>query len=133
MKAIPAGYVETSKGVYERIDTLQRKFMRGKAILPNKNTSRNRKPKPPVCDGSLGEAKRKTPYTGRIHVRVTVRRKRTTDPDNNTPKYVLDCLRYAQILPDDREQDITLETRQEKTREQEETLIELFRYDAKAI
>ena len=127
MNSIPSGYVETKKGVYVRRDLIP------KPILQPENTSRNRKPKPPVCHGALGEAERKTPYTGRIHVRVTVRRKRTTDPDNNTPKYVLDCLRYAQVLPDDREQDITLETRQEKTRDKEETLIELFRYDAKAI
>jgi hypothetical protein len=124
--ALPAGYVEVREGVYERIDTIQRRFMAGKTILPNKNTSSNRKPKQAVLNGAMGKAKGKKEDSSRIHVRVTVFRKRLTDPDNSTPKYALDCLRYAGVLQDDREQDITLETRQEKTRGQEETLIELF-------
>lgn len=126
MNSVPAGYVEVRKGVYERIDTIQKRFMAGKTILPNKNTSSNRKPKQTILNGAVGKTKGKKENTKRIHVRVTVFRKRLTDPDNSTPKYALDCLRYAGILQDDREQDITLETRQEKTRGQEETLIELF-------
>ena len=127
MKELPAGYVEVSKGVYERRDLIK------KSILQSENTRRNRKPKPPVHDGAVGPTEGEKAYTGRIHVRVTVCRKILCDPDNSTPKYVLDCLRLAGLIPNDREQDITLETRQEKTREQETTLIELFRYEPKSL
>ena len=49
----------------------------------------------------------------RIHVRVISYRKRLCDPDNLCPKYFIDCLRYAKIIPNDRPQDITLEVGQE--------------------
>ena len=126
MKELPAGYVEVSKGVYERIDVIQRKFMGGEAILPAKSPCRNSKPKPPVCNGAVGKAKREKKNTGRILVRIKISRKRCVDPCNAGQKYLVDCLRYAGILVDDREEDIALEIHQEKTRDQEETLIELF-------
>ena len=103
MKELPAGYVEVSKGVYERRDLIK------KPILQPKNTSRNRKPKSPIHDGAVGPNEREKAHTGRIHVRVTVCRKILCDPDNSTPKYVLDCVRLAGLIPNDREQDITLE------------------------
>ena len=132
MKEIPAGYVEVSKGVYERIDVIQKKFVGGKAILPAKSKSRNSKSKPTVLNGAVGKAGGEKAHTGRILVRITVYRKRCVDPCNAGQKYLVDCLRYAGILVDDREEDIALEINQEKTRGEEETLIELFR-DAKAI
>jgi len=132
MKELPAGYVEVSKGVYERIDTLQRKFMRGKTILPAKSKSRDSKPKPTIRDGALAKTKGEKKNTGRVLVRITVFRKRLTDPDNNNCKWIIDCCRYAKLLHDDREQDVALEIRQEKTRGEEETLIELF-HDAGSV
>ena len=127
MNTIPAGYVETKKGVYVRRDLIP------KPILQPENTRSNRKPKPLVHDGAVGPNEGEKAYTGRIHVRVTVCRKILCDPDNSTPKYVLDCIRLAGLIPNDREQDITLETRQEKTRGEESTLIELFRYEPVAV
>jgi hypothetical protein len=132
MKELPAGYVEVSKGVYERVDVIKKRAVGGKTVLPAKSTSRNSKPKPPVLNGAVGEAGGEKAHTGRILVRITVFRKRLTDPDNNNCKWIIDCCRYAKLLHDDREQDVTLEIRQEKTRGEEETLIELF-HDAKAI
>ena len=120
--ALPAGYVEVRKGVYERIDTVQRAF------LNHKSSVRNPKPKRPVLNEPLAKSKCKKENTGRIHIRLTARRKRLIDPDNLIFKYHIDCLRYAGAIPDDREGDVTIETHQEKTRGQEETLIELFRY-----
>jgi hypothetical protein len=78
----------------------------------------------------LAKNEGKEKNTGRIHIRFTVRRKRLIDPDNIIAKYLIDCLRYAGAIPDDRAKDITLETKQEKTREKEETLIELFHESA---
>jgi hypothetical protein len=126
MKELPAGYVEVSKGVYERIDIIQRTFLDGKS------SSRNPKPKRPVRDEPLAKGGGKKENTGRIHIRLTARRKRLIDPDNLVFKYFIDCLRYAGAIPDDRAEDVTIETKQEKTRQKEETVIELFR-DAKAI
>ena len=127
MNTIPEGYVETKKGVYERIDVIKKRAVGGKAILPTKSPSRNSKPKPPVLNGAVGEAGGEAPYTGRILIRVKTRRSRAIDPDNNCCKWVVDCLRYSGILQNDREQDVALEISQEKTRGEEETLIELFR------
>jgi hypothetical protein len=121
MKEIPAGYVEVSKGVYERIDTIQRAF------LNNKGSSRNPKPKRSIRNEPLAKAGSKKENTGRIHIRLTARRKRLIDPDNLVFKYFIDCLRYAGAIPDDRAEDVTIETKQEKTRQKEETIIELFR------
>jgi hypothetical protein len=132
MKELPAGYVEVSKGVYERIDVIKKRAVGGKAILPAKSSSRNSKPKPPVLNGSVGEVGGEAPHTGRILIRVKTRRSRAIDPDNNCCKWIIDCLRYSGILQNDREQDVALEISQEKTRGEEETLIELFR-DTKAI
>ena len=121
---LPAGYVEVRKGVYERIDVIQRAF------LDRKSTSRNPKPKRPVRNEPLAKSNGEKENTGRIHIRLTARRKRLIDPDNLIFKYHIDCLRYAGAIPDDREGDVTIETHQEKTRGQEETLIELFRYES---
>jgi hypothetical protein len=126
MKEIPAGYVEVSKGVYERIDTIQRTF------LNRKSASSNAKPKRAVRNESLAKSGGKKENTGRIHIRLTARRKRLIDPDNLVFKYFIDCLRYAGAIPDDRAEDVTIETKQEKTRQKEETIIELFR-ESKAV
>jgi hypothetical protein len=124
MKEIPSGYVEIRKGVYERIDCIQRTF------LDNKDSSRNTKPKRPVRNEPLAKSKGKKGNTGRIHIRLTARRKRLIDPDNLVFKYFIDCLRYAGAIPDDRAEDVTIETHQEKTSSQEETIIELFRHES---
>jgi hypothetical protein len=130
--SVPAGYVEVRKGVYERRDVLKKRSLGGKAVLPAKNPDSKRKPKRPVCNEPLAkDAGEKTP-TGRVLVRVSVFRKRLTDPCNCTQKYFVDALRYSGILEDDREEDIVLEVRQEKTRGQEETLIELFNESARS-
>lgn len=123
---IPDGYVEVRKGVYERIDVIKRRKMAREAILPAKSPSRNSKSKLSVRNEPLAKNEGEKKNTGRIHVRITVFRKRLTDPDNNNCKWIIDCLRYSGILQDDREEDVSLEIRQEKTREEEETLIELF-------
>jgi hypothetical protein len=120
MKELPAGYVEVRKGVYERIDVVQRAF------LDAKSSRRNSQPKRTVQHEPLAKNAGKEKNTGRIHIRFTVYRKRLIDPDNIIAKYIIDCLRYAGAIPDDRAKDITLEIKQEKTREEEETLIELF-------
>jgi len=126
MKELPSGYVEVRKGVYERRDRI-------KATLPNnQGASPNPKPKRPVRNEPLAKNCGKKENTGRIHIRLTARRKRLIDPDNLVFKYFIDCLRYAGAISNDRAEDVTIEARQEKTRGEEETLIELF-HDATAV
>jgi hypothetical protein len=132
MNAIPAGYVETKKGVYVRRDLIKKGAVGRKTILSAKSESCDSKPQPPIQHGTLGPTKREKAYTGRILVRIKISRKRCVDPCNAGQKYLVDCLRYAGILVDDREEDIALEIHQEKTRGEEETLIELF-HDAGSI
>lgn len=115
---IPAGYVEVRKGVYERKTQ--------PSLFDDKGSVRNPKPKRPVRNEPLAKGNGKKENTGRIHIRLTAKRKRLIDPDNLVFKYHIDCLRYAGAIPDDRASDVTIETHQEKTREKEETLIELF-------
>jgi hypothetical protein len=126
MKELPAGYVEVSKGVYERRDRIK------KAIPNNQGASNDPKPKRSIRNEPLAKIGGKKENTGRIHIRLTARRKRLIDPDNLVFKYFIDCLRYAGAIPDDRAEDVTIEARQEKTRQKEETIIELFN-DAKAV
>lgn len=119
---LPDGYIETSPGVYER------RNVRKRAISDNKDTRCDSKPKRAVRHESLATNEGKETYSGRIHIRLTIFRKRLLDPDNAIGKYAIDCLRYAGVLSNDREEDVTIETRQEKTKGQEETVIELFKY-----
>ena len=126
MNSVPAGYVEVRKGVYERRDVLKKRSLGGKTVFPAKNPDSKRKLERPVCNEPLAKDEGKKAPTGRVRVRVSVFRKRLTDPCNCTQKYFVDALRHVGLLADDREEDIVLEVRQKKTRGQEETLIELF-------
>ena len=90
------------------------------------------KPKPFVCPQPLatqkGEASDTASVPRRI-VRIASFRRRLLDFDNLAGgcKYFLDCCKYAQLIPDDRPQDIILEVRQEKvnTKQEERTEIEI--------
>lgn len=70
--------------------------------------------------------KARVPY--RIVVRITSFRNRLLDPDNLCPKFLIDGLRYACLIPQDREQDIVLEIKQVKSNE-ERTEVVLLRED----
>jgi hypothetical protein len=52
----------------------------------------------------------------RFRVRITSYRRRLIDPDNLFVKPFIDCLRYAEIIPNDRPQDIELQVGQEKVK-----------------
>lgn len=85
------------------------------------------KPQRAVRDEPLGKAGREKENPSRFRVRIVSLRCRLIDPDNLCPKYFIDCLRYAEMLRDDRAQDIILEVSQQKvaTKEEEHTLIEI--------
>src|SRR6185369_9254714 len=63
-------------------------------------------PQRPFCHEPLGESKREEENAGRIVVRVVSYRRRLIDPDNLTPKYFIDALRYRCLIPGDSAKDI---------------------------
>lgn len=85
------------------------------------------KPEPIVRNEPVAKEARKDEHAGRIRIRVTSFRVRFCDPDNLCAKYFIDCLRYAQIIPNDREEDIELTVRQTKValKSDERTEIEI--------
>lgn len=69
-----------------------------------------------VRNESVAEKEGKTKDSARYVVRITSYRVRFCDPDNLTPKWFIDSLRYAGAIPDDRPQDIELHVSQEKVK-----------------
>jgi hypothetical protein len=66
--------------------------------------------------------------TSRVHLRITSVRKRLIDPDNLFAKSTIDCLRYAKLIADDCENQISLEISQKKITKGEDphTTIEII-------
>lgn len=79
-------------------------------------------------DGTLVAGQAQERHTGRFLVRVTSVRRRLIDEDNLCEKYVVDCCRYAGLLPDDNPGRTKIEVCQKKAgkEESEHTLIEIF-------
>ncbi len=74
----------------------------------------------PIYREPVGQKKGEAGDSGRVCVRVESVRTRLIDPDNLCPKYFVDCLRYAEIIQDDRPEDIELICTQRKIRPGEE-------------
>lgn len=98
-----------------------------------RNKARDSKPQQVVPNEPLGKNKGEAPDTGRIAVRITSFRRRLIDPDNLCPKYFIDGLRYAGLIPNDRQEDITLQVDQVKvkSKSEERTKVELM-YNSQA-
>ena len=62
----------------------------------------------------LASSERKAESPSRIHLSIVSIRKRLCDPDNLSPKGLIDCLRYCGAIPGDEPDKITLETSQRK-------------------
>lgn len=73
----------------------------------------------------LAKKKGKEGHTGRFRVCVTSYRRRLTDQDNLAPKFFVDCLRYAGVIPDDSPQAIDYSITQVKVRKKEEERTEI--------
>lgn len=86
-------------------------------------------PESSVPNEPVAETKRENQNTERYAVHVRSFRCRLCDPDNLCPKYFIDSLRYASLLPDDRPEVIELTVSQEKVsrKEFERTEIEITR------
>ena len=63
---------------------------------------------------------------GRVHLRIVSIRKRLLDPDNLSPKWIIDCLRYASIIRGDEPDKITLQVEQRKCGKGEAETTQIF-------
>ena len=63
----------------------------------------------------------------RSRIRITSKRCRLLDPDNLCVKYIIDALRYCQVIKDDTTKEIEVFIKQEKVkkRKEEKTIIEV--------
>lgn len=68
---------------------------------------------------------REARYAKRILVSVVSFRIRLCDVDNLCPKYFIDCLRYAEIIPDDNPEAIDLQVKQVKVAHKSEERTEI--------
>jgi hypothetical protein len=77
---------------------------------------------------TVGKAKAQKGDSRRFLVRVTSIRRRLLDEDNLCEKYVIDCCRYAGLLPGDSPGETKIEVTQQKaaTKEAECTVIQIF-------
>jgi len=73
-----------------------------------------------TCDAPLETKEVQGRADGRFLVSVTSVRKRLADEDGLCEKYVLDCCRYAGLIPDDAPGICKVETSQRKTAKGEE-------------
>jgi len=78
--------------------------------------------------GTLAKNEEQEDPSSRIHLRITSVRKRLIDPDNLFAKSTIDCLRYAKLIADDGENQISLEISQKKVAKGEDphTTIEII-------
>ena len=121
---IPVEITDAMRRCMHREPALRKPNANNHPTTQIQNTESQQRPEKLVCD-SKGEAQ----SSGRVALVFTLRRVRLLDPcaKYGSCKALIDGLRYAGILYDDREEDITLEVNQEKVRhfKDEETLISI--------
>lgn len=83
----------------------------------------------PARDRPLAAREAKASNSGAVHIRFVSVRKRLLDPDNISEKWVLDCLRFANIIRGDEPDKITLETTQRKAAKTEAEHTEVTIYE----
>jgi hypothetical protein len=121
---IPIEMTDAMRRCMHRETTLRKPNANHHPTTQIQNTESQQRPEKLVCN-----SKREAQSTGRVALIFTLRRVRLLDPcaKYGSCKALIDGLRYAGILYDDREEDITLEVNQEKVRhfKDEETLISI--------
>ena len=128
--SVPAGYVEVRKGVYERIDVVQRQFMQEKASAKTKRKTPPTVTQPPLLHEPLSEVEGKEGDSSRMLVLIESVRGKLLDTDNlyGGAKFYCDFLRYCGCLKEDTEAEIELKVTQRKKKkgEEEKTIIEVW-------
>jgi len=125
MKEIPAGYVEVSKGVYERRDRIK------KASPKIACKPQAAQLEPTLFDESLSEIEGKKGDPSRMLVCIESVRKKLLDKDNlyGGAKFFCDFLRLSGVIREDTEKEIDLQVTQRKPKksEVEKTVIEVWK------
>ena len=85
--------------------------------IPGSNAQRD------VRNEPLGKAQGKAEGSGRFLVRIASYRWRLCDPDGLVGKHLLDCARYAGIIPDDSPKEIDYQIFQIKCKKGEEKTV----------
>jgi len=107
-------------------------FERNQGVFDGVPPAGGQGPDPIVKPRDRERPKRKIPapvgHPGKYLIRIESRRRRLTDEDNLCPKYHIDALRYASIIPDDAPDTVKLQITQTKvdSPEEEMTIIEIF-------
>lgn len=83
-------------------------------------------PKRRAGDGPLGAPQAQASHSGKYVVRVTSFRVRLLDTDNLVPKWHVDALRYAGVLPSDAPDRCEIETKQKKVSAKAEERTEIL-------
>jgi hypothetical protein len=78
-----------------------------------------------LWNGPLAAGKAQGNDSGKFLVRVTSFRRRLLDEDNLCEKYVVDCCRYAGLIPGDAPGTTKIETSQQKVSSKEEERTEV--------
>lgn len=76
-----------------------------------------------VRDATLATHQRKEKGSSQFRVHIEGRRSRKIDPDNVIPKYLLDCVRRAGLIPDDDADTIELTISQTKVKAEQECTV----------
>lgn len=122
--ALPAGYVEVRKGVYERRDVIKKASVATKRKAPPPVTQ------PPLFDEPLSEVEGKEGDSSRMLVLIESVRGKLLDTDNlyGGAKFYCDFLRYCGCISEDTEAEIELKVTQRKKKkgEEEKTIIEVW-------
>ena len=71
-------------------------------------------------NGTLAKSQGEKSNTGRVHLCIVRIAKRMLDPDNISPKWIIDCLRSSRIIQGDEPDKITLQVEQRKCAKGEE-------------
>ncbi len=87
--------------------------------MPNNPSSLSVMERNPL-NGTLAKGQGEKSNAGRVHLCIVSIRKRLLDPDNLSPKWIIDCLRYASIIRGDEPDKITLQVEQRKCAKGEE-------------
>jgi hypothetical protein len=111
----------TQKPGYGIVSTTDKNHLPGQGCAPVKPAVMESRPRPK----QVGPRKIKEVDPRKFHVVVTNYRRRLLDEDNLCEKYVVDCVRYARIIPGDAPQTTHIEVRQCKVDSESDERVEV--------
>jgi hypothetical protein len=94
---------------------------------PHRNSGKGSEPKSALWIEPLEQEEDEGGNLRRSRISITSKRIRLLDPDNLCVKYIIDALRYCEVIQDDTTKEIEVYIKQEKVkkRKEEKTIIEV--------